>query len=178
MSSHTFPGRHGSNPFSNEPEPAHLSENLPTRPIHQVVEEDEDAASSPTATGGFGGAFGGSGGTQSGAAAAAAADGPPSSFKPSSDGFPSNYGMGRRTSVSAESMNPTDSASDKWTPPYYPKTPEQLTRLKSAIGNHTLFRALDDEQSRMIIGALVEKPIPAKNIKVSTFVQHLSSSPD
>lgn len=166
MSSHTFPGRHGSNPFSNEPEPAHLTDNLPTRPIHQVVEEDEDAASSPTATGGFGGAFGGSGGTQTGAAAA---DGPPSSFKPSSDGFPSNYGMGRRTSVSAESMNPTDSANDKWTPPYYPKTPEQLTRLKSAIGSHTLFRALDDEQSRMIIGALVEKPIPAKNIKVCPF---------
>ncbi|KFY35013.1 hypothetical protein V495_08075, partial [Pseudogymnoascus sp. VKM F-4514 (FW-929)] len=92
--------------------------------------------------------------------------GPPSSFKPSSDGFPSNYGMGRRTSVSAESMNPTDSTNDKWTPPFYEKTPEQLKRLKSAIGSHTLFRALDDEQSRQIIGALVEKPIPAKNIKV------------
>ncbi|OBT88060.1 hypothetical protein VE02_03671 [Pseudogymnoascus sp. 03VT05] len=164
MSGHTFPGRHGSNPFSDAPEPPHTgTETLPTRPINQVVEEEEgDAVASPT-TGSFPGSktssdpFGGADGTS---------DGPPSSFKPSSDGFPSNYGMGRRTSVSAESMNPTDSASDKWTPPFYKKTDEQLQRLRTAIGAHTLFRALDDEQSRMIIGALVEKPIPAKNIKV------------
>lgn len=172
MPGHTFPGRHGSNPFSDTPEPAGGTETLPTRPIAIVEEEDEnDAAASPT-TGSFPGTskttqssggdpFGGSDGTS---------DGPPSSFKPSSDGFPSNYGMGRRTSVSAESMNPTDSANDKWTPPFYAKTPEQLKRLKSAIGAHTLFRALDDEQSTQIIGALVEKPIPAKNIKVSPVV--------
>ncbi|KFZ16921.1 hypothetical protein V502_04829 [Pseudogymnoascus sp. VKM F-4520 (FW-2644)] len=163
MPGHTFPGRHGSNPFSPTPEPKSATD-LPTRPINQVVEEDEegDGAASPT-TANFAAMpqssrdpFGADG----------ASDGPPSSFKPSSDGFPSNYGMGRRTSVSAESMNPTDSTNDKWTPPYYPKTPEQLKRLKSAIGAHTLFRALDDEQSHQIIGALVEKPIPAKNIKV------------
>lgn len=170
MPGHTFPGRHGSNPFSDAPSPPQAgTETLPTRPINQVVEEDEteenDAVASPT-TGTFptstktatsSDPFGSDGTSDSG---------PPSSFKPSSDGFPSNYGMGRRTSVSAESMNPTDSASDKWTPPYYPKTEEQLARLRKAIGAHTLFRALDDEQSRMIIGALVEKPIPAKNIKV------------
>ncbi|OBT80762.1 hypothetical protein VF21_00208 [Pseudogymnoascus sp. 05NY08] len=164
MPGHTFPGRHGSNPFTDAPEPPRaVTETLPTRPINQVVEEEEnDAVASPT-TGSFPGSktssdpFGGADGTS---------DGPPSSFKPSSDGFPSNYGMGRRTSVSAESMNPTDSASDKWTPPFYKKTDEQLQRLRAAIGAHTLFRALDDEQSRMIIGALVEKPIPAKNIKV------------
>ncbi|ELR09672.1 hypothetical protein VC83_06220 [Pseudogymnoascus destructans] len=164
MPGHTFPGRHGSNPFSDAHEPPKAgTETLPTRPINQVVEEEEegDAVASPT-TGTFPSSktspdpFGSNG----------TSDGAPSSFKPSSDGFPSNYGMGRRTSVSAESMNPTDSASDKWTPPFYPKTEEQLKRLKSAIGAHTLFRALDDEQSRMIIGALVEKPIPARNIKV------------
>ncbi|KFY25276.1 hypothetical protein V491_01833 [Pseudogymnoascus sp. VKM F-3775] len=163
MPGHTFPGRHGSNPFSDSPEKPAGTDTLPTRPIHQVVEEDEgDAVASPT-TGSFPGSKteSGSGGGDS------STDGPPSSFKPSSDGFPSNYGMGRRTSVSAESMNPTDSTNDKWTPPYYPKTPDQLKRLKSAIGSHTLFRALDDEQSHQIIGALVEKPIPAKNIKVS-----------
>ncbi|KAL5348763.1 hypothetical protein ACLOAV_006183 [Pseudogymnoascus australis] len=167
MPGHTFPGRHGSNPFSDAPEKPPAGTELPTRPINQVLEEEEegDAIASPT-TSNFpskaepgtasGGPFGSDG----------TSDGPPSSFKPSSDGFPSNYCMGRRTSVSAESMNPTDSANDKWTPPFYPKTPEQLKRLKAAIGAHTLFRALDDEQSRQIIGALVEKPIPAKNIKV------------
>lgn len=163
MPGHTFPGRHGSNPFSSTPEPKTATD-LPTRPINQVVEEDEegDGAASPTT-----GNFPSKSGTSDPFGSDGANDGPPSSFKPSSDGFPSNYGMGRRTSVSAESMNPTDSTNDKWTPPYYPKTPEQLKRLKSAIGAHTLFRALDDEQSHQIIGALVEKPIPAKNIKVS-----------
>lgn len=163
MPGHTFPGRYGSNPFSSTPEPKTATD-LPTRPINQVIEEDEegDAAASPTT-----GNFPSKSGTSDPFGGDGASDGPPSSFKPSSDGFPSNYGMGRRTSVSAESMNPTDSTNDKWTPPYYPKTPEQLKRLKSAFGAHTLFRALDDEQSHQIIGALVEKPIPAKNIKVS-----------
>lgn len=192
MPGHTFPGRHGSNPFSDTPEQPAGTDTLPTRPIH-IAEEDEeaDAVASPT-TGSFPGGQSGEGakGTSDPFGVDGAKDsssgGPQSSFKPSSDGFPSNYGMGRRTSVSAESMNPTDSTNDKWTPPYYPKTEEQLKRLKSAIGSHTLFRALDDEQSRQIIGALVEKPIPAKNIKVSpalhppwVFTRHpsLPSSP-
>ncbi|KFY74285.1 hypothetical protein V499_05677 [Pseudogymnoascus sp. VKM F-103] len=170
MPGHTFPGRHGSNPFSDAPSaPQSGTETLPTRPINQVVEEEEegDAVASPT-TGTFPSTTKTTGTTTDpfGTDGTSDSSGPPSSFKPSSDGFPSNYGMGRRTSVSAESMNPTDSASDKWTPPFYKKTDEQLARLRAAIGAHTLFRALDDEQSRMIIGALVEKPIPAKNIKV------------
>ena len=75
--------------------------------------------------------------------------------------------MGRRTSVSAESMNPTDSGSDKWSPPYHAKTAEQLERLRESIGQHTLFRGLEEKEMGVVIGALVEKVVPVKNIKVS-----------
>ncbi|KAI9735925.1 MAG: hypothetical protein M1834_001391 [Cirrosporium novae-zelandiae] len=81
-------------------------------------------------------------------------------------GLPSNYALGRRTSVSAESMNPTSQSNGTWNPPSHPKTQEQLSRLKSAVATNFLFSHLDDEQFHQILGALVEKPIPAKDIKV------------
>jgi cAMP-dependent protein kinase regulator len=81
-------------------------------------------------------------------------------------GFPSNYALGRRTSVSAESLNPTEAGSDSWTPPNHPKTEEQVSRLKSAVSSNFLFSHLDDDQFTTVLNALVEKPIPAKDIKV------------
>ncbi|KAL6236886.1 camp-dependent protein kinase regulatory subunit [Aspergillus navahoensis] len=93
----------------------------------------------------------------------------PNGFRPTGGpdhGFPNNYALGRRTSVSAESLNPTSAGSDSWTPPSHPKSEEQLARLKTAVSNNFLFSHLDDEQSRTVLDALVEKPIPAKDIKV------------
>lgn len=93
----------------------------------------------------------------------------PEDFRPTggpSHGFPNNYALGRRTSVSAESLNPTSAGSDSWSPPHHPKTEEQLGRLKTAVSNNFLFSHLDDDQSRTVLDALVEKPIPAKDIKV------------
>lgn len=89
----------------------------------------------------------------------------PGSFEPEG-GLPNNYAMGRRTSVSAESLNPSHAGSDSWVPPYHPKPPEQLARLKTAVSGNFLFSHLDDEQFRTVLNALVEKPIPAKDIKV------------
>ena len=83
-------------------------------------------------------------------------------------GFPSNYALGRRTSVSAESINPASSASENWSPPFHHKTDEQLSRLKAAVGANFLFSHLDDEQFKTVLNALVEKPIPAPGIKVVT----------
>jgi cAMP-dependent protein kinase regulator len=80
--------------------------------------------------------------------------------------FPSNYNMNRRTSVSAESLNPATSINDNWTPPFHNKTDEQQGRLEKAVAGNFLFSHLDDEQSKQVLGALVEKPIPAKGIKV------------
>lgn len=82
--------------------------------------------------------------------------------------FPSNYNMTRRTSVSAESLNPTHSQNDNWKPPFHQKTPDQISRLKASVSTNFLFSHLHDEQSNLVLGALVEKPIPAKDIKVIT----------
>ncbi|KAK3988285.1 cyclic adenosine monophosphate-dependent protein kinase [Cladorrhinum sp. PSN332] len=84
------------------------------------------------------------------------------------DAFPPQYNFGRRTSVSAESLKPNADTYDNWTPPVHPKTPGQLERLKAAISSNFLFSHLDDEQSSQVLGALVEKPIPYKGIKVIT----------
>ncbi|TVY32497.1 cAMP-dependent protein kinase regulatory subunit [Lachnellula occidentalis] len=161
MSGHTFPGRLGtnSNPFGGE-----APEQAKKGGIGNVMEEDEnDTMESPMAPSfsntTFGSSFGGD----------AAGEGPPSSWKqPSGDGFPAHYGLGRRTSVSAESLNPTASSNDNWTPPYHQKTEEQITRLQKSISSNFLFSHLDDEQSGQVLGALVEKAIPAKGIKVIT----------
>ncbi|KAL4873391.1 hypothetical protein BDV12DRAFT_77647 [Aspergillus spectabilis] len=93
----------------------------------------------------------------------------PDDFRPTGDpnhGFPNNYALGRRTSVSAESLNPTSAGTDGWTPPHHAKSEEQLSRLKTAVSNNFLFSHLDDEQFKTVLDALVEKPIPAKDIKV------------
>jgi cAMP-dependent protein kinase regulator len=81
-------------------------------------------------------------------------------------GFPNNYALGRRTSVSAESLNPTSAGDESWAPPHHPKTDEQLARLKTAVSGNFLFSHLDDDQFKTVLDALVEKPIPAKDIKV------------
>jgi cAMP-dependent protein kinase regulator len=158
----TFPGRFGAgtNPFGNNDASAAGGA---SGFIHKVVEEDEnDQLTSPT-TPSFGAS---SDGTAFGAPFGSdGSAGPPSSWR-AGEGFPSNYGMGRRTSVSAESLNPTAASNDNWTPPFHKKTPEQLERLKTAIFNNLLFNKLDDEQSSQVLGALVEKAIPAKDIKV------------
>ncbi|KAI9686420.1 MAG: hypothetical protein M1822_003765 [Bathelium mastoideum] len=82
--------------------------------------------------------------------------------------FPNNYNLNRRTSVSAESLNPTSSANDNFTPPQHAKTAEQQARLRAAVASNFLFSHLDDEQSAQVLGALQEKAIPAKGIKVIT----------
>lgn len=126
--------------------------------MHSLVEEDENDPRTPPATmfsGAFGGPFGGPFGGD------ASAD--PST---QSDNYPAQYNFNRRTSVSAESLKPSADTYDNWSPPVHEKTPEQLERLKAAIDGNFLFNHLEDEQSNQILGALVEKPIPAKGIKV------------
>ncbi len=173
MAAHTFPGSASggfNNPFGNKsPSPQPLSA---AHPIQQVIEEEEgeDTVNSPTTLTFQSGRLGGDGSNDPASIHSAhnsKAGGPPSAFKPSTEGFPGGYGMGRRTSVSAESLNPTDSGNDKWTPPYHAKTEPQLARLKESIGGHTLYRGLGETEMDVVIGALVEKVIPTKNIKVS-----------
>jgi cAMP-dependent protein kinase regulator len=136
--------------------------------MQQVIEEEEnDTVTSPTTGGfaagntpGFSGSFGGD----------ASLESPPTSrAPPNPDSYPPQYNFNRRTSVSAESLKPSADTSDNWSPPFHEKSADQLARLKRAIEGNFLFSHLDDEQSHQILGALVEKPIPAKDIKVTFY---------
>lgn len=98
--------------------------------------------------------------------------GPPSaslrrSPSPSSPDFPANFSRVRRVSVSAESLVPS-AANDEWSPPVFPKTAEQLARLRTAIQGNFLFTSLDEEQSQQVLSALNEKPIPAAGTRIIT----------
>ncbi|KAG8774764.1 hypothetical protein FRC12_001837 [Ceratobasidium sp. 428] len=66
--------------------------------------------------------------------------------------------LGRRVSVSAESITPSASGALPPTP-NYPKSPEQLQRIKSSISNAFLFRNLDAEQERAVLGAMQERSV-------------------
>lgn len=147
------------NPFGNSRQPANNF-------MHRVAEEEEnDTITSPTNPS-FGGNAGGSlfSGPFGGDASADAP--PPVRNPPNSENYPAQYNFSRRTSVSAESLKPSADSYDNWSPPVHEKTPDQLERLKRAIEGNFLFSHLEDEQSAQILGALVEKPIPAKGIKV------------
>ncbi|KAK4191579.1 cyclic adenosine monophosphate-dependent protein kinase [Podospora australis] len=164
MSSAGFTSPFGvnSNPFGSR---------LETGQMHRLAEEDEnDMVTSPT-TPSYGGPqtsnlfnrapFGGD----------AAGDTPMGGVRSqyaATEGYPAQYNFGRRTSVSAESLKPNADSNDNWTPPVHNKTDEQLERLRQALSGNFLFSHLDDEQSSLVLRALVEKPIPAPGIKVIT----------
>ncbi|KOS20537.1 cAMP-dependent protein kinase regulatory subunit [Escovopsis weberi] len=168
-----------SNPFGPNPFGAPQASNF----MHQVLEEDENDAgpgAGPGARPLFSGTFGGDVSTEgppamrgaplfSGAFGGdASTEVPPAMIgaPPNADSYPAQYNFSRRTSVSAESLKPSADNQDNWTPPFHEKTPEQLERLQKAIEGNFLFSHLDEEQSAQILGALVEKSIPAKGVKV------------
>ncbi|KAK1831612.1 camp-dependent protein kinase regulatory subunit [Podospora conica] len=154
-------------PFGANSNPFGGSGRVDTAPMFSVVEEDEnDAVASPTSPG-FGIPTNNSSLFHAPFGHDSAADSPTGlRSPPNPESYPAQYNFGRRTSVSAESLKPVADTYDNWTPPVHSKTAEQLDRLKKAISGNFLFSHLDDEQSAQILGALVEKPIPTKGIKV------------
>ncbi|KAF2006000.1 camp-dependent protein kinase-like protein regulatory subunit [Amniculicola lignicola CBS 123094] len=169
MAESTFPGN---NPFGTSPSGA-----FTTSGMHSLEEEEEnDTIASPTSASFAPGimdqapsdspresTFGNFGWS---AAAGSKPLSPPVFGAADKQSFPNNYNMNRRTSVSAESLNPTSSTHDNWTPPFHQKTPDQQSRLRAAVAGNFLFAPLDDDQSAQVLGALQEKPIPTKGIKV------------
>lgn len=170
MAESTFPG---TNPFGGG---GSFNPSAARSPSMQNVNEDEeiDTIASPTNTASATAPSSGSpfdASSNFSFSAPSGNTGPPSSFRPpgpDEQGFPNNYNMNRRTSVSAESLTPTSNQDSNWKPPYHQKTPDQLSRLRSSVSSNFLFSHLDDESSNLVLGALVEKPIPAKDIKVIT----------
>lgn len=61
---------------------------------------------------------------------------------------------GRRTSVSAESMKPTDASNFKKI--VIEKSEEQRTRIKESVKNSFLFKNLDNEQYEDVVNAMAE----------------------
>jgi len=74
--------------------------------------------------------------------------------------IPSTFNANRRTSVSAETLNP-NRIKDDWKPPFIAKTPEQLTRLSNSVVKNFLFSSLDEDSLNTVIGALEEVKHPA-----------------
>jgi cAMP-dependent protein kinase regulator len=163
----------GNNPFGTSPSGGGFAKS----PMQRLEEEEEnDTMTSPTAAtfgavdfgrprtndagegvfGNFGG-FGGSSKNQ-------VTQMPP--IVGEGQNFPSNYNTNRRTSVSAESLNPASADNENFTPPVHEKTQDQLSRLKQSVSGNFLFSHLDDDQSSLVLGALHEKPVPSKGIKV------------
>ena len=169
MAESTFPGS-GTNPFGGGG--FGTAARGSSGNIHNVAEEDEHAAD-PTsrvpAASDTASPFSGSNSNFSFGQNTSTDSKPPPAFRlgvnDGDGGLPSNYSMARRTSVSAESLNPS-AADDNWKPPYHAKSDEQIERLKSSVSSNFLFAHLPDESFDVVLSALVEKPIPAKDIKV------------
>jgi cAMP-dependent protein kinase regulator len=70
---------------------------------------------------------------------------------------PTSTIFARRTSVSAESI-PMDGSSDEHMP-VYPKTEDQITRIKASIANNFIFRDLDEAQETGVLNAMQEKKV-------------------
>jgi cAMP-dependent protein kinase regulator len=72
--------------------------------------------------------------------------------------------MERRTSVSAE---PISVDSENHQPlPVYPKTEDQLRRIKTSTKNNFLFRDLDDEQETGVLNAMRETHVTAGQVVI------------
>lgn len=68
-----------------------------------------------------------------------------------------HYSRDRRTSVSAESMAPTQG--NDYVKQVIPKSDSQRERIRSSVGNNFLFRNLDEEQYEDVVDAMAEKPV-------------------
>ncbi|UZJ56408.1 hypothetical protein CBS101457_005728 [Exobasidium rhododendri] len=83
---------------------------------------------------------------------------------------PSNFNMGRRTSVSAESLVPkspiNSPSAEVMSKTVIPKTDSQMQRIRSSIENNLLFRNLDEEQERDVLLAMKEVKCEANSIVI------------
>lgn len=77
---------------------------------------------------------------------------------------PSATILARRTSVSAESIMVDSDTSDPL--PVFPKSAEQLSRIKSSIAKNFIFRDLDEEQETGVLNAMQEINVPVQEVVI------------
>ncbi|KAI9321490.1 camp-dependent protein kinase regulatory subunit [Dichotomocladium elegans] len=70
---------------------------------------------------------------------------------------PPSYNRDRRTSVSAESMAPSQGRD--YVKQVIPKNQDQCDRIRSSVGNNFLFKNLDEEQYQDVVNAMAEKSV-------------------
>lgn len=70
----------------------------------------------------------------------------------------------RRTSVSAESIA-VDRETDEPLP-VFPKSPDQLRRIRASIASNFIFRDLDEEQESGVLNAMREEKIPKDHVVI------------
>uniref|UniRef100_A0A060T2H1 cAMP-dependent protein kinase regulatory subunit n=1 Tax=Blastobotrys adeninivorans TaxID=409370 RepID=A0A060T2H1_BLAAD len=73
--------------------------------------------------------------------------------------FPTDFNANRRTSVSAESMVPGRPMASRRQAPIPELSEEQIDRLKKTVGQNFLFKYMDEESIREVLGALQEKKV-------------------
>jgi len=64
--------------------------------------------------------------------------------------------LGRRVSVSAESITPSALTPNQSTLPHHPKTPAQLQRIKASIESNFMFRDIEEKQMGAVLNAMEE----------------------
>ena len=77
---------------------------------------------------------------------------------------PVNANRGRRTSVSAESMDPT--ADQEFEKIVIWKSEEQRERIAKSIANNFLFKNLDEEQYKEVVDAMAEKHVEKDEVVI------------
>jgi len=77
---------------------------------------------------------------------------------------PNSAIFARRTSVSAESIV-VDSSTDEPLP-VYPKSDDQIRRIRAAIGNNLIFRDLDEEQATGVLNAMQERRVVKNEVVI------------
>lgn len=85
----------------------------------------------------------------------------------SSIGIPSSYNLARRTSVSAESLDPSKFDEEMGKVERIPKDASQIERIERAISENFLFRNLDQEQHDDVLSVMKELRVE-KNTDVIT----------
>lgn len=85
----------------------------------------------------------------------------PASLATTIDGIPTSYNLGRRTSVSAESLSPNTSSSPL-PKTVIVKTASQRARIEASIVSNLLFRNLDRDQYDDVVNAMKEVAVLAR----------------
>ncbi|KAH8830723.1 cyclic nucleotide-binding-like protein [Flagelloscypha sp. PMI_526] len=69
----------------------------------------------------------------------------------------------RRQSVAAESID-LHGENDDWEAPVYPKSKEQLNRIRTSIKDNLIFRNLDEGQTTSVLNAMQEDKLPKDSV--------------